>query len=186
MGGGILGLGVMEAPELFGSLGFLEPIGHDTALRKLQLPDITSRKRSFKREFAKVVFGPYPGTNPNELLRAGISIGGQLIEDLFPHIEGRFDNKIHLTVTLDAAPSVIRHAEAGNTVVYVLGMRDPLVIPERIIKSLEIHSNSDPCDEAGNTKISDQIILEITNNKHAYMGWRTGKDHIARALSHIK
>jgi pimeloyl-ACP methyl ester carboxylesterase len=138
MGGGILSLGVQEAPELFGSIGLLEPIGNDTAAQILIQPDQAKRERAFKRRFARVVIGPYMHANPNELLHAGLDISRQLAKDFRP-FSHRFRDKIALTAGSDGMPAVIEHAADGNAVAYVLGGKDPLVKPSMILGSIYYH-----------------------------------------------
>jgi pimeloyl-ACP methyl ester carboxylesterase len=173
MGGGLLGLALGEVPELFGPVGFLEPVGHDTAARKQLYPNVDERKRRFKRHFAQVVAGPYPHATPNELFHAGVAIGRQLLGDLLPRYESRFDSMIGLTVTEDAVPAVIAHAKAGNPVAYVLGKNDPLINESMIKWSFAFH---------GQTEQPENVSIALTDEKHAYIGWRSGGRHIDTAL----
>ena len=193
MGGGLLGIGVQEAPELFGSLAFLEPIGHDTAARIAREPDYERRVRAFKRQFAHVLIGPYPNAGPSELAHAGVAIGSQLKHDLFPRKERRFDHAIRLVQNTDVVPAVYQHAKDGNAIVYIFGSKDPLVKLDMVLDSYFLHAMPLPgdgfSDESGARvseeemgKVMRNIFMVPTIHKHAYMGWGSGKQHLGTAV----
>jgi len=179
-GGALVGLSLKEYPELLGDVGFEEPVAHDSAYRKLVEPDDKKRMQQFAGEFFHVLLGPYSGVSISDKLLAAKSIFGQLLRD-----GSRGDERLHncfsQAVTLDAMPYVIEHAANGNNVVYVLGSNDPISRELRITQSQIIHAGHDDRLK----KAVDSISIISTEQKHSYMGWNDGMNHLRIVTGHL-
>jgi len=173
MGGALLGLALKEYPDLIGSVGFEEPVAHDTAARKLDLPDDIERRKKFGKEFGHVLIGPYKNIKISESLKAAKDISSQLYRDIFPQSDHRLRNSFTTAVTLDAAPYVLEHA-ANNNVAYVIGKNDPLINLQRLERSLMFHAGYD------NRLLEayKSIQFSATDQKHSFMGWQDGINHL--------
>jgi pimeloyl-ACP methyl ester carboxylesterase len=175
MGGGILGLGLAEAPELFDSVGFAQSLGMDTSVRKAALPDDTERLKAFTHRFARVVLGLYAEPSVSARLQASHDVLGQLRADSRPRGKHGFRSKADLATNLSAVHTAIEHAGNGHLVVVFTGTKDPLVRTKEVIEAFQTcpdlseHITTEQITTAGRNILFPSLAI-----KHAYMGWRTG------------
>ena len=186
MGGGILGLGLAGAPELFGDLGFCQSFGLDTPARMVAEGN-AARLRTFNRRFARVVLGFYSEPSLKARWHAGHDILGELAYDL--HNGNRFKSKGILSTTQTIMPAVLEHAAAGNKVVITNGVKDPLVRHGDVCLS-EMYTAAELLDqgfgEAAINMVANNLTLAPIPGKHAYLGWRTGLRALASTLKILK
>jgi hypothetical protein len=185
MGGGLLGSALVEAPELFGDVGFEEPAGHNNTYLRRKYPNDTLRELVFLKRFGQVVSYPFYEAPLRAKMTAAKELGYQMMRDTVVTAPPgrRLWNKFAAASSLDPIPGVVSHAANGNKVAYVLGDKDPLIRPAEVRASLD--AGLQELDAEDREVAESNLNIITTDNRHSHMAFPDGQEHLEIVVDEI-
>lgn len=171
-GGGVVFTTASQAPELYGAIGSLAPVGLN---REFLGSTLDERRQEFYKRLAFINLlrseqNPllHPGNLP-----AGYELGRQVISDILARFEGhsRLKAKVDLAMEMDLADDIKRLVSDHNIRIFV-GEKDPIFKPFEIVQTL------------GQVGLTD--LVETVPGSHSSTLTRTGKAQLTRVGQWIR